>query len=73
MSLAFVPITPGMDLANMASALNQNFQLLQNLFITQIINDTTGTPRIVFGRLPDNTYGLVISKPGEDVIKALGF
>lgn len=73
MSLAFTPITPGMNPANLAAVLNQNFQLMQNFAITQIINDTTGIPRIVFGKLPDGTYGLVISKPGEDVIKALGF
>lgn len=67
MSLTFIPITPGMSAANMAAALNQNFQLIQNFSITQIIKDVHGVPRIIFGKLPDGTYGLVVSKDGIDV------
>lgn len=33
------------------------------------MKDETGTNRIILGKQPDDTYGLVISKPGEDVVK----
>lgn len=36
----------------------------------QIIASDGTTPRIIFGRLPDGTYGIVISKPGVDVTTA---
>jgi hypothetical protein len=36
----------------------------------QIVASDESTPRIIFGRLPDGTYGIAISKPGEDVNEA---
>lgn len=65
---ALIPIHPGMSEQHRDSAIGQNFQILQkSTFETQMFRDETGTPRILFGRLPDGTYGLVISKPGVDV------
>lgn len=69
MSFSAVRLSSNMTMAQLVSAINQNFQLLENSSRTQIIKDETGTPRIIFGRLPDKSYGLVISKPGYDVTK----
>ena len=46
----------------------KNFQVIQNRFITNVVSDTAGDRRIIFGKLPDGTYGLVISKEGVDVL-----
>lgn len=69
MSLATIRLQPGMDQATMISSINQNFELLENLNRTQIFKDETGTQRIILGQFPDKTWGLIISKPGEDVVK----
>lgn len=47
---------------------SQNFQEIANKFVTNIITDESGNRRIIFGRLPDGTYGLVISEEGVDVL-----
>lgn len=47
---------------------NTNFKHISNKFRTNIIKDETGTPRIIFGALPDGTYGLVISEAGVSVL-----
>ena len=44
--------------------------MLQNTARTQIIRDERGIPRIILGRLPDGTYGMVVSKVGIDVLTA---
>ena len=59
---------PNMSYAALCNLINENFDLLENINRTQIIKDDTGTPRILIGRLPDGTYGLVVSKPGTDVL-----
>lgn len=48
-------------------ALNQNFALLENVNVSQTFKDQDGVNRIILGKLPDNTYGFIISKPGVDV------
>lgn len=48
--------------------ISQNFQEVANKFITNVVTDTDGNRRIIFGKLPDGTYGLVISKEGVDVL-----
>lgn len=63
-----VPITPGADDNIKATVINENFRQTQDQFRTNVIKDETGTPRLIFGKLPDNTYGLVISKSGVDVL-----
>jgi hypothetical protein len=35
--------------------------------VVQMFKDTSGIPRIIIGKLPDGTHGLVISKEGVDV------
>lgn len=69
MGLATVRLQPGMDNATMINAINQNFELLENLNRTQIFKDETGVQRIILGQFPDKTWGLIISKEGEDVVK----
>lgn len=58
-----------MQKTDLINALNENFALLENANITQIIHDKSGTPRIMIGLLPDQTYGIIISKPGVNVQK----
>lgn len=72
MPLATVRLQPGMAYADLVSALNENFALLENLTRTQVFKDETGVNRIILGRFPDGTYGLVISKPTKDVLKLVG-
>ncbi len=67
--LATIRLQPGMDQATMIAALNENFALLENLNRTQVFKDETGVPRIIIGQFPDKTWGILISKPGIDVIK----
>ena len=69
MPMQTVRLHPGMSYQALVAALNENFALLENFSRTQIVKDEQGTPRIILGRLPDGTYGLVISKPGVDVLK----
>ena len=67
--MAFSPIqlTPNMDTATLVNALNDMMRQLEAANRTQIIKDENGVDRIVLGRLPDGTYGLIISKPDVDV------
>ena len=67
MSLASIRLQPGMDNATLVNALNQNFALLENLNVSQTFKDEIGTNRIILGKFPDGTYGLIISKPNKDV------
>lgn len=62
------PIIPGAKQEFKDQAINDNFQRMQDRFRTNVIKDETGTNRLIFGKLPDGTYGLVISKEGIDVL-----
>lgn len=67
MSLPNPSLQPDSPAEDNWAAVTTQFQRIANESITKIIKDTTGTPRLIFGRLPDGTYGLVISKDGVDV------
>lgn len=69
MPLSTIRVTPNMSYAQLVAAVNENFALVENINRTQIFKDETGTQRIILGRLPDGTWGLIISRPGEDVVK----
>jgi len=69
MAINAVRLNPNMTFDQLVAALNENFAAIENSSRTTIIKDDTGKPRIIIGRLPDNTYGIVISKPGYDVTK----
>jgi hypothetical protein len=63
-----IQINPSIPRDQMIAMINQNFEFLNQQNMTKVVSDGQ-TNRIIFGRLPDGTYGLVISKPGVDVIK----
>lgn len=62
-----VQLHPDIPKAQLVAMINQNFEFLNQQNMTKIVSDGS-TNRIIFGRLPDNTYGLVVSKPGVDVL-----
>ena len=63
-----IQLHPSIPHAQLVAMINQNFEFLNQQNMTKIVSDGQ-TNRIIFGKLPDNTYGLVISKPGVDVVK----
>ena len=63
-----IQLTPGMDQKTMVSAINDAFRQIESENRTKIIKDENGDNRIIIGRLPDGTYGIVISKPAVDVL-----
>lgn len=73
MSLTPLPLQQGMSYADLINALNQNFAMLQDLTTSQTFKDETGTNRIIIGRFPNGNWGIIISKPGIDVLQYDGF
>lgn len=69
--MSFKLLGGGSDLQTIVSDINQNILELKVREVTQIVKDTSGNRRIIFGRLPDGSYGLVISKEGYDVVEVL--
>lgn len=67
MSLGTTRFHPTMSKDQMVAALNANNAAIENINITQTFKDDSGTPRIIIGRMPDGTYGIVISKPNVDI------
>lgn len=67
--MALRPLGPGSSLEDVIKVVNENNADIDNRFRTQIIKDESGVNRIIFGKLPDGTYGLVISKEGFDVLE----
>lgn len=67
MSVSPIQLTPNMDLGTLVTAINATFQQIEAENRTKVITDESGVKRIIIGRLPDGTYGIVISKPGIDV------
>lgn len=66
-----IQLTPNMDTAAMANAINLNFQQLESENRTKIIRDETGVNRVLIGRTPNGSYVVAITKPGKDVIEKL--
>ena len=64
---SYIKLSPNMDMATLINALNTNFNIAQSQDRRKVVTDENGDDRIIFGRLPDGTYGLVISKPTVDV------
>ena len=67
MSLGLTRIHPSMNQAAMATALSQNFALIENINHTLVYKDRQGNNRIIIGEWPDGTWGIIVSKPGIDV------
>jgi hypothetical protein len=61
-------LSPTASLPYVISQVNDAFSKIDGENLTKVIKDTTGTPRLIFGKLPDGEYGLVISKEGTDVL-----
>lgn len=59
------------NLPNVVNTMNKNIYELKNREVVQVYRDTTGTRRIILGRLPDGSYGFAISKDGSDVVEIL--
>lgn len=56
-----------MDKATMVNAISNTFHQIEAENRTKIMRDENGVDRIILGRWPDGTYGLIISKPDIDV------
>lgn len=67
MSLGTIRLQPNMSYDQLVNAINQNNALLENLNVSQTFKDETGKARIILGKFPDGTYGLIVSSPGVDV------
>lgn len=66
----FDPIQPGTAQAQQVAVINNNFAQLDNENVKKLYYDSTGTPCIMIGILPDGTTGIVIAKPGKNVLDA---
>lgn len=69
MPIALTQVNPNMDWATLVATLNENFSLIQNQAQTTVYKDETGVNRIIIGKFPDGTWGIIVSKSGVDVIK----
>lgn len=54
------------DVSQVANQMNQNIAQLKVEEQTKIYKDETGVVRIIIGKLPDGTHGIVVSKEGID-------
>jgi len=66
----FTRVTANMTPEQQARVINENFDLLRNIFTSWVVYDEDN-PRILIGKGPDENYGVFVSKVGEDVIKSL--
>lgn len=57
---------PGVNVSNAADA----DLVLKDDYTTRTYYDQAGNPRILIGKLPDGTYGMQVSAPGQDVTTA---
>lgn len=56
----------------MVNAVNDAFRQVEAENRSRIIRDESGVNRVIMGRYPDGTYGIKVSKPGNDVTTAAG-
>lgn len=59
---------PQAQIQSVVKQLNQWGRSLSNETRTDVYKDNSGTNRILIGVLPDGDTGIVISKPGTDVL-----
>ena len=67
MALSRIPLTPGMDENTMINIINTNLQQLEAENRTKVIRDEQADDRIIIGRMPDGSYGIIISNEGYSV------
>lgn len=64
----FTPIPGNTAPDQQLSIINNNFALLDGETYTKVYKDAQGVPTMIIGLLPDGTTGLVIAKPGVNVL-----
>jgi hypothetical protein len=64
----FTKIPASTQQSQVIAALNGNFAKVSADGVTKVFKDSNGVPTIIMGILPDGTTGIVISKPGVDVL-----
>lgn len=62
-----VQLHPSIPQDQLVAMINQNFEALNQQNMTKVISDGSNN-RIIIGKLPDGTYGIVVSKEGVDVL-----
>lgn len=62
-----IPIVPSASQDFKDQATNENFKNISDRFITNIIKDESGTPRVLMGKGLDGFYGIRVSRDGFDV------
>lgn len=67
MALSRIPLVPGMDDNTQTNIINDNFQQIEAENRTKVIRDENANDRIIIGRMPDGSYGIIISNEGVDV------
>lgn len=67
MALSRIPLTPGMDENTMINIINANLQQIEAENRTKVIRDEQADDRIIIGRMPDGSYGIIISNEGYSV------
>ena len=70
MALSRIPLTPGMDENTMINIINTNLQQIEAENRTKVIRDEQADDRIIIGRMPDGSYGIIISNEGYSVYDA---
>lgn len=61
-----VQLSPDLDKAQTTAFINENFRALSDSLNPLIVSDGTNN-RIMIGKLPDGTYGIIVTAPGYDV------
>lgn len=67
MSLSRIPLVPGMDDNTRTNIINENFQQIEAENRTKVIRDENADDRIIIGKMPDGSYGIMISNEGFNV------
>ena len=72
MSFSPIQLTPNMDMATLANAINDMMRQIESENRTKIIVDENGKKRAILGRAPNGEYLIAVSAQGVDVLDALG-
>lgn len=64
-----IQLTPGMTVAEIATAVNNTHRQIEAENRTKVVKDENGVNRIILGRMPDGSYGLLVTKPGIDAVE----
>lgn len=63
--------TPGMTVADLATAINSLADQLESQNRTQVVRDENGVDRVLIGRAPKGNYVVAITVPGKNVVTEL--